>query len=208
MTAREQTELMLRWWAGAGITRADRAGAGRQAGRLAPPDLGAHRSSRRVEYLGAPRPAVSCRRLHGTVACGGFRADGSFIECPAFDSPPIRELFAAGVFSLLRSRGLISLDLVDKVMCWRHSGFDADVGSPIPSLAETVTVGLYLMRPPVAASRLVPEEDPVVRYFAKGIVPGKDTLGLFEHESRTFDYLEWMARVTSHIPERGAHLVH
>lgn len=109
---------------------------------------------------------------------------------------------------LLRGRGLISQDLVDKVMCWRHSGFDAYFGPPIASLAETVTVGLSIMRPPVAASRLVLEEGPVVRYFAKGIVPGKDTLGLFERESRTFDYIEWMARVTSHIPDRGAHLVH
>ncbi|MBI2840675.1 MAG: hypothetical protein HYX75_20350 [Acidobacteria bacterium] len=76
---------------------------------------------------------------------------------------------------------------------------------PIPSLAETVTVGLYIMRPPVAASRLVLEEGPVVRFFAKGIVPGKDTLGLFERESRTFDYLEWMAPVRSNIPHRGAY---
>ncbi len=66
-------------------------------------------------------------------------------------------------------------------MCWRHSGFDAYVGSPIPSLAETVTVGLSIMRPPVAASRLVLEEGPVVRCFAKGVVLGKDTHGLFEH---------------------------
>ncbi|MBI2838729.1 MAG: hypothetical protein HYX75_10460 [Acidobacteria bacterium] len=112
------------------------------------------------------------------------------------------------IVEVLRRRGLISGDLVDKVMCWRHSGFDAYFGPPIPSLAEAVTVGLSVMRQPVAASRLVLEQGPVVRYFAKGIVPGKDTLGLFERESRTFDYPEWMARVTSHIPDRGAHLVH
>ncbi len=34
--------------------------------------------------------------IHGiVVACGGFRADGSFIECPAFDSHTIRELCPA-----------------------------------------------------------------------------------------------------------------
>ena len=47
-----------------------------------------------------------------------------------------------------------------------------------------------------------------VKYFAKGTQPDRDTGGLFEPFSRSFDYLDWIARLTSHVPEKGMQLTH
>ena len=45
------------------------------------------------------------------------------------------------------------------------------------------------------------------RYLAKGTVPdhGEEWTS---SGHRDHDYLEWIARLTSHIPDRGTHLVH
>jgi hypothetical protein len=45
------------------------------------------------------------------------------------------------------------------------------------------------------------------RYLAKGTVPdhGEEWVS---SGHRDYDYLEWIARLTSHIPDRGTHLVH
>jgi hypothetical protein len=46
-----------------------------------------------------------------------------------------------------------------------------------------------------------------VRYLAKRTVPdhGEEWTS---SGHRDYDYLEWIARLTSHIPDRGTHLVH
>ena len=70
-------------------------------------------------------------------------------------------------------------------------------------------MGLYMVRGPAATSRLRadPAQEPKVRYLAKGTIPdhGEERVSSVH---RDFDYLEWIARLTSHIPERGTQLVH
>ena len=70
-------------------------------------------------------------------------------------------------------------------------------------------MGLYMVRGPAATSRLRvdPAQEPKVRYLAKGTVPdhGEERVS---SDHRDYDYLEWIARLTSHIPDRGTHLVH
>lgn len=52
-----------------------------------------------------------------------------------------------------------------------------------------------------------PDQDPKVRYLAKGAVPdhGEERVSTGH---RDYDYLEWIARLTSHIPDQGTQLVH
>jgi hypothetical protein len=46
-----------------------------------------------------------------------------------------------------------------------------------------------------------------LRYLAKGAVPDHgEEMASSGH--RDYDYLEWIARLTSHIPDRGTQLVH
>ena len=46
-----------------------------------------------------------------------------------------------------------------------------------------------------------------MRYLAKGTIPehGEERMS---YGHRDYDYLEWIARLISHIPDRGTQLVH
>ena len=146
--------------------------------------------------------------VHGLVTCGGFLPNGEFESAGAIDPKTVRQLFEAKVFSMLRERGLIGRELVDQIKSWKHTGFDVWVGAAITDAKEIVQVGMYTVRAPAASGRLIVDDGPRVKYFAKGTQPDRDIGGLFEPPSRTFDYLDWIARLTSHIPEHNTQLVH
>jgi hypothetical protein len=82
-------------------------------------------------------------------------------------------------------------------------------GEEISDIVDALRVGLYMVRGPAATSRLRidPAQEPRVRYLAKGSVPdhGEEWTS---SGHRDYDYLEWIARLTSHIPDRGTQLVH
>lgn len=52
-----------------------------------------------------------------------------------------------------------------------------------------------------------PYQDPKGRYLAKGSIPdhGEERVSSGHRDN---DYLEWIARLTSHIPDRGTQFVH
>ncbi|MDH3238382.1 MAG: transposase zinc-binding domain-containing protein, partial [Deltaproteobacteria bacterium] len=147
--------------------------------------------------------------LHVLAPAGAFRTDGSFARSPVFDAAILRDLFQANVLALLRKERMISQELVERMREWRHSGFHAYAGEEIPDIEDALRVGLYMVRGPAATSRLRidPAQEPKVRYLAKGTVPdhGEEWTS---SGHRDYDYLEWIARLTSHIPDRGTHLVH
>jgi hypothetical protein len=147
--------------------------------------------------------------LHVLTATGAFRADGSFAPSPYFDATTLRELFQAEVLRLLLKEGMISEEFVGKIKSWRHSGFHAFAGEEIPDIDTAVQVGLYMVRGPAATTRLQadPGAEPKLRYLAKSSVPdhGNDAVS---DGHREYYYLDWIARLTSHIPEKGAQLVH
>jgi len=91
---------------------------------------------------------------------------------------------------------------------WRHSGFHVYCGPVLQETKEVVTVGLHIVRAPAAASRLVPGDGPNLTYLPKNIVAGLNDNKLFSPPGETYDYLEWIARLTLHIPEQSAQTVH
>ena len=99
---------------------------------------------------------------------------------------------------------MISPELVERMKDWRHSGFHAYAGEEISDIEDALRVGLYMVRGPAATSRLRadPAQEPKVRYLAKETVPdhGEERVS---SGHRDYDYLEWIARLTSHIPDRG-----
>jgi hypothetical protein len=147
--------------------------------------------------------------LHVLAPAGAFRADGGFVHSPLFDPAVLRDLFQASVLALLLKERMISSELVERMREWRHSGFHAYAGEEIPDIEDALRVGLYMVRGPAATSRLRadPAQEPKLRYLAKGAVPdhGEERMS---SGHRDYDYLEWIARLTSHIPERGTQLVH
>ncbi|MCI0603703.1 transposase [bacterium] len=105
-------------------------------------------------------------------------------------------------------KGLIGPELIAKMRTWRHSGFHVYVGPSILQKEDVVRVGLYIVRAPASSSRLQLTQDGLLKYLAKGSLSNDRCDTLFEPKGQIFDSLEWIAKVTSHIPEKGSQLVH
>jgi hypothetical protein len=139
--------------------------------------------------------------LHVLTIAGAFRFDGTFVPSATFDVATLRELFRADVLRLLVTEGMISGEFVGRMNTLRHSGFHAFAGEEIPEIDDAVRVGLYMVRGPATTSRLRadPAQEPKVRSLAKGTIPDRGE-GTVSSGHRDYDYLEWIARLTSHIP--------
>jgi hypothetical protein len=53
----------------------------------------------------------------------GVAREGTFERFTFFDTQLIERLFRAEVLRLLMAKGLISQDIVDNLLSWRHSGW-------------------------------------------------------------------------------------
>ncbi|MBW1806493.1 MAG: transposase, partial [Deltaproteobacteria bacterium] len=95
------------------------------------------------------------------------------------------------VFSLLLRKHLINRDLVKKILSWRHSGFNVHSKVRAESKEEAERIGKYMIRPILSLRRLSLDE-------AHGQVLYQ--YGKHSGETESMDYLEFIARVTSHIP--------
>ena len=104
------------------------------------------------------------------------------------------EIFTHKVFSLLLRKKLIGLPLVQKILSWRHTGFNVHSQVRAESKSEAETVGKYMIRPLLSLKRLLFDE-----------TAGKVRYQYSRHGSQeeSMDYLEFIARVTSHIPDKG-----
>jgi len=98
------------------------------------------------------------------------------------------------VFLLLLGKQLINQDFVKRILSWRHSGFNVHSKVRAESKEEAERIGKYMIRPVLSLRRLSLDE-------AKGQVVYQ--YGKNSTESEHMDYLEFIARVTSHIPEKG-----
>jgi len=132
--------------------------------------------------------------LHFLVSEGGSDREGCFHGICRFNDDLLREIFTREVFSLLVHKQLINLTLVQKILRWRHTGFHVHSKVRATSKQEAERIGKYMIRPILSLKRLSIDK-------AKGKVCyqyGKDSSGLEQ-----MDYLEFIARVTSHIPDKG-----
>jgi hypothetical protein len=69
--------------------------------------------------------------LHAIITDGLFNKKGTFYVMPKADLRSLEEIFRAGVFSILKEEGKITDEIIDKLMKWRHSGFNKDNGMRI-----------------------------------------------------------------------------
>ena len=118
----------------------------------------------------------------------------------------LRELFEANVFKLLVSEGLITAELISRMRTWKHSGFHVYAGPTITQKEDTVRVGLYIVRAPASASRLQLTDGGLLKYLARGSIANDRCDPLFEPNGQILDPLEWIAKVTLHIPAQGLRL--
>jgi hypothetical protein len=100
---------------------------------------------------------------------------------------------------MLLSKGIVTKDLVNMLLSWRHSGFNVFCGPRIQPGDERAMENLarYIIRASFSQERMtyIPEESKV-SYQSKD---GKD--------EKVFDALEWLAAMCSHVPNRGEQMV-
>ena len=125
---------------------------------------------------------------------GGLGKDGLFHKVPRIDDSRLTDLFARQVLGSLVQRELLSPEWAERLLSWHHTGFNVHSRARARTKKEAERVGKYMIRPLLALERLsFPEKEGKVcsRY-------GQDAEGM-----ERMDYLEFIARVTSHIPDKG-----
>ncbi|MGB2843877.1 MAG: transposase [Candidatus Aminicenantaceae bacterium] len=128
------------------------------------------------------------------VSEGGSDREGCFHSVCRFNDDLLRELFTREVFSLLVRKQLINFTLVQKILHWRYTGFHVHSKVRATSKQEAERVGKYMIRPILSLKRLSFDK-------AKGQVIYQ--YGKHSSKLERMDYLEFIARVTSHIPDKG-----
>ena len=132
--------------------------------------------------------------LHLLVPEGGEDSEERFHHLASFQDSLLADYFSREVFALLLKEELISEALVEKIMGWRHSGFSVYSKVKARTREEAKRVGKYMIRPLLPLERLSLDERKAKICYRYGEKP---------EEVERMDYLEFIARVTSHIPDKG-----
>lgn len=152
---------------------------------------------------------VGCVQTHGSLANwhphihmiatdGGFRSDGTFVSWPAHDTAQLTEAFRRAVLRLFVRRGVFEREDAEAMLAWPHSGFHVHDGVLVPDGDMTFALRLarYCARNPVALERL--EYDGAERK----VRDRSDKVDGPTAGTETVDPLEFLARLTAHIPNK------
>ena len=132
--------------------------------------------------------------LHLLVTEGGVDEAGVFHKVSPIDDSRRAEIFAREVLGFLVSRKLLSPEWAERILSWWHTGFSVHSRVRARTKSEAERVGKYMIRPLLSLKRLsFSEKEGKVLY----------RYGNEAREVERIDYLEFIARVTSHIPDKG-----
>jgi len=127
------------------------------------------------------------------VTEGGTDEAGVFHQIPRMDDSRLAEIFAREVLSFLVGRELLSPEWAERILSWPYTGFNVHSLVRAKTKPEAERVGKYIIRP--LLSFLEQEGKVGYRHGEKGT------------EREVMDYLEFIARATSHIPDKGQVMV-
>jgi hypothetical protein len=139
--------------------------------------------------------------VHLLTTDGGRTAEGSWQSLPGWDATLLMRLFRERLLARLVLAHAISPELVKKLLAWRHPGFSAHVGetiAPTDKLRLEDTVA-YLVRNPLSLKKLVYLDGSKAVLYRSRMNP---SLG---RNFEAMDPLEWLARMSDHIPDPGQH---
>jgi len=132
--------------------------------------------------------------LHFLVTEGGVDQAGVFHKISRIDDSRLAELFAREVLDLLVGKELLNPEWAQRLLSWHHTGFNVHSRVRAKTKTEAERVGKYMIRPLLSLERLsLDEREGRVCYRY-----GKEA-----KEVEGMDYLEFIARITSHIPDKG-----
>lgn len=148
---------------------------------------------------------------------GVFLPNGTFLPLPRLATEPFLKLWEQEVFALLLAEGKITEDVVANMRSCKHSGFSVDQSVRLEAGDQQGVQRLieYFLRCPFSQARMieVTEAGKVIyktEHNAVGRFPEPGDDELLAGPSRNFqvfDPLDFLAEVTQHIPDPGAHLV-
>ena len=146
--------------------------------------------------------------------------------CPTPDAKDLEELFRYEVFKMLKAEGKITDALIENLMSWRHSGLP---------WRDMLTMGYKLINPGLGqgfnvycGNAIWPHNEEglenLARYIIRASFSQERMTYIPAHESsdgtakviyeskdgntkETFDALDWLALLTTHIPNRGEQMV-
>jgi hypothetical protein len=140
--------------------------------------------------------------VHGLVTDTCRDREGHTFPMPHItdqDLQCIEKLFRSLVLQMLIREGKLSRDLAEKMRSWKHSGFSVYRGEPVDDTEGRHALAEHLSRAPFSLERMtVTSNADSVIYRGEHYHPG---LG---RNFEVTDPLEWIARITSHIPRKGA----
>lgn len=79
---------------------------------------------------------------------------GIFYRLHHLDDSRPAEIFAREELKLLVDEGLLSPERADRILGWRHTGFNAHSRVRARTKSETERIGKYMIRPILALERL------------------------------------------------------
>jgi hypothetical protein len=143
--------------------------------------------------------------LHVICTDGCFYGNGSFKTCPTPQAKDLEEPFRHEVFKMLKAEGKINDVVIENMMNWHHSGFNVYCGNAIWPHNEDGLENLarYIIRASFSQERMTyiaanDSSDGV----SKVIYQSKDGTS-----TKTFDALDWLAQLVTHIPNKGEQMV-
>ena len=129
---------------------------------------------------------------------GGASPEDVFHRVSRFQDKVNQQIFTHEDFSLLLREKLIGLPFVQEILRLRHTGFDVHSRVRTQNRKEAERVGKYMILPFLSLKRLFFDETTdKVRY----------QYDMHGSQEESMDYLEFFARVTSHIPNKGQVMV-
>jgi hypothetical protein len=141
--------------------------------------------------------------IHILMADGAWLPDGTFRHLLYFDSEKVGRLFRAEVLRMLLEKGLIDAETVENILSWPHSGFSTNGSVRAESRDDAARLGRYMIRCPLVLDRLEWDaEKGEVVYYARPRRTGNP----YGTVAR-WDVLEFIARLTQHIPNTSEQLL-
>ena len=141
--------------------------------------------------------------LHGLCTDGCFDSEGNFHPLPRISTETLEKVFAGKVLAMLVKENLISQELAQKILSWKHTGFSAHAKVRIEADDEDGlrTLAQYIVRCAISEKKMVLSPD-----GQKIIYHGKMNPSLGRN-FEVFDPLEFLAALTSHIPTKYKKMV-